>query len=606
MANQKVIPIDLFNNVSVTYDQTKTSRLGKIANRTLESLPAMGPPIVHYRNTFGLSEALTPNELHFTENNRIFITTTETGGLVTVALYNISPTTGEITYVGKLNITVKDSPATTHTARGLRVIDTGTTGWKIFWLSTANQPANAGLYMANNIDLADFTPVAITIPQATAGGQKAVYKLEDPGNTITAGAGLSLDTVNGHAYVHNGTAATHQFYKFNYNASITTVTAGSTSDAFLFVTGNLPALTGTLLLTNSEEYHIPEIGPNTGVPCIAFHTTTQMYRGRLSELVASGTTWPSLEFQNNNPGTNQITAENTLRASFSDSLKRVVLLTTNNVLIVKPFLDNTSDFYCLIEGRDNDENSVKEMYSFRVGTVQGIDSRNGFLAILSTTAGQRGLYVANFDCNDVFDNTSIISPVLNVPNTRLIRINQGPVRLDRTSPLKAYYRTSGFGSATGGWIAIPANLVFNGDIGITSPTGQIQIKINYLFLSNDKTNPAQLNSLGLTVESNSSISDNWEYSHDDSFSGNPSRVAFRLKTAYESSVPTLYFRAYDLSDSLVVNHNTSSNPGFFEYSTDGGVNWSPLGTIPNSVGTLIRYTFGTPPGVDVRPSIRES
>jgi len=32
----------------------------------------------------------------------------------------------------------------------------------------------------------------------------------------------------------------------------------------------------------------------------------------------------------------------------------------------------------------------------------------------------------------------------------------------------------------------------------------------------------------------------------------------------------------------------------------------PLGTIPNVVGTLLRYTFTSPPGVDIRPGLKES
>jgi hypothetical protein len=115
-----------------------------------------------------------------------------------------------------------------------------------------------------------------------------------------------------------------------------------------------------------------------------------------------------------------------------------------------------------------------------------------------------------------------------------------------------------------------------------------------------------LNEFILGIESLSEISNNWEFNYDDTDAGSPSRVSFRLKTAYASSVPTLYFRAYDLSDTLVASHNTSANAGFFQYSTDGGTNWLSLGTIPNTVGTLIRYTFSTPPGVEVRPSIRES
>ena len=113
-------------------------------------------------------------------------------------------------------------------------------------------------------------------------------------------------------------------------------------------------------------------------------------------------------------------------------------------------------------------------------------------------------------------------------------------------------------------------------------------------------------SAGVVCRSLNAISDNWESSHDDSSPGNPSRVAFRLKKAYQSSVPNLFFRAFDLSDNLYVQSQTSVDSSLFEYSVDGGVNWLSLGTIPNTVGTLVRYTFNVPPGVDVRPSLRES
>ena len=71
-------------------------------------------------------------------------------------------------------------------------------------------------------------------------------------------------------------------------------------------------------------------------------------------------------------------------------------------------------------------------------------------------------------------------------------------------------------------------------------------------------------------------------------------------------VPTLYYRALDLSNVTLVTHNTVTNAARFEYSTDSGVTWLALGTIPNVVGTLVRYTFASPPGVDIRPSIKES
>jgi hypothetical protein len=100
-------------------------------------------------------------------------------------------------------------------------------------------------------------------------------------------------------------------------------------------------------------------------------------------------------------------------------------------------------------------------------------------------------------------------------------------------------------------------------------------------------------------------SDNWEYSHQFSTPDNPSKSTYRLKKVYTTSVPTLIFRGYDLSNNLFVMSDTVANDELFEYSSDNGVNWNALGTIPNTVGTLVRYNFAVSPGVNLRPSLRE-
>jgi hypothetical protein len=171
-----------------------------------------------------------------------------------------------------------------------------------------------------------------------------------------------------------------------------------------------------------------------------------------------------------------------------------------------------------------------------------------------------------------------------------------------TGNILAYYRTSGFGSITGGWTAISVDM----DITAIASAAQIQFKLKFNTLTLGGSVPAQINELLLGYETLSEISDYWEFSDDFSDNIVPSRTAFRLKKAYLTSVPTLYYRAYDLSDALLINNNTVTNAANFEYSTDNGNTWIPLGTIPNTVGTLVRYSFTSPPGVDIRPSIRES
>ena len=140
-----------------------------------------------------------------------------------------------------------------------------------------------------------------------------------------------------------------------------------------------------------------------------------------------------------------------------------------------------------------------------------------------------------------------------------------------------------------------------------SISGQVQFKITFNVQSTGKSSPIQVSGLLLGYEANEELSDNWEYSYDDSSTSVPTRVGFRLKSTYATSIPTsLRFRAYDLSGSLLITQSITSNPSNFQYSTDGGTTWLSLGTIPNVVGTLVRYNFTSPPGVDVRPSLKDS
>jgi hypothetical protein len=602
-----VKPINLFDN-TVVYDQTKTTLVGKITTKNLAGKTVLGPPIVKYRNTITGSEAITPAEVTITENNRMFVITAEVSGLVTVALYNLITANGDMDYVGKMVIQIPEPPTTTYAVRGFKVLDNGTSGWKIFLLYTANVTAHNGLYMVDGIGLSDFLFVPITVPTATAPSQKAVYKLDDNPFTLTNGAGIMLDTVNQLIYVQRGVSAAMQFIVFNYAGIVSTVGAlGATTDLYLHTTGNLPALAGTLLLTNSIDYTVPTSGPNSTNPCVIFHTTTTMYRGRLSELTSGATTWPSLEFVNNLGNINEFVAQTALRATFSESLQRVILLfsstTAPATVLVKQFVNDQQDLICTVLSADNNEAISKEMYKFKSPIAPiGFDARVGYLSIISGTTGARGVYTAAFDVDDIYDLTSIISPVLDIRSEQVFRFTAGFVRPDLASPIVVCYRTSGFGSPTGGWIKAPDDLDFG---GISSASGYIQVKITFKVFVNDTTNGLQLYSAGLITRNINAMSEFWEYSHDDSSPGNPSIAAFRLKKAYPTSVPTLFFRARDLSDNLYVQSNTIADSGLFEYSTDGGVNWLSLGTIPNTTGTLIRYTFAVPPGIDVRPSLRE-
>jgi len=686
----RYLKADLLNDVVSVYDQTKTTIQGRVFSKTVDGKVALGPPLNQFADLF-TNAAVTPapNGTYCTPNGRIFSLQAEAGGLVVVALNTINFATGAINYIGKIQFQLPDVAATTTTFRSIKVVDAGNTGWKLFVTTTGSVLINGGTFLVNNIDLADFIPVGFpTINFATGNNQKAVYFMQDPSLTgaahlQTASAGSTLDVSGNRLYVHNGIAATHQYYVFDTSASPTYTTTAITGDQasntiihsghtfvagdpitfqtltggaglvvnttyfvvspvagvsyqvsatsggaainyttdisagtvgrafgtshanYLYKTGNLPALTGTLLLTDSEDFAQP-VGTGflsiDGFDCVFFSTNSNLYLGRLSELTTGAVTWPSLTTVNLLGSPNQIIAPAPTYATWSNVLNKVIY-SVGQVFVMKPFANNVID---LIFGGAN--NRYLEGFNFEAIELQpnaaiiALDVEAGWIFTANASTGQRGVMIADLRSDCLFDHSFITTKVISLSPSVLKFITTIDALYDFTGSLDVYYRTSGFGSVSGGWISLP----FAEDLTSFAPGSQIQFKIAFATLGLDTSIPAQLCDFFLGYESLVDNSPNWELSVDDSDNGNPSRTAFRLKTAYASSVPTLTYRAYDLSDVLLINHTTAANTARFEYSTNSGISWNSLGTIPNTVGTLLRYTFVTAPGVDIRPSLKES
>jgi hypothetical protein len=694
----KYIKADLVNDVVSSYDQTKTTIQGRVASKVINSQTVLGPPLTKFIDVF-VDTGLPPASVYCTDNGRLFCTATPVNGAaydtMPIMLYDFDLTTGAYAYVGRIDIQLPNLAASVHTFRAIKVIDTGTTGWKIFIATTASVTINGGLFMVNNIDKADFVQIGFPIiPMATASNAKAVYFLQGPAN-IGVGqlniqsVGAVLDPGANRIYVHNGVSATHQYYVYdtaiaptwtsnavtgteatntindaghtfvnntpvifssitggaglvanqpyfvvgavagvsyqlsttsggaaiNFTTDITDGTIGrawgTTGSNFIHKTGNLPSLGGSAILGNdSEDRAVPVASPiNGGVlngnPCAFFATSTAFFLGLLSELTSGAVTWPSLSTSNILGSINQITIPSAAFAAWSDVLD-VGTYVTNSSKFISKQLENNNIRH--ITGELNNqyyETFNPETVNLGLTGLAGMDHAAGWLfaAGITTAAGQRGVIAADYRSDHYYDYSYIVTKVLNNPNGALKFITSYEQLWQDTGNIMVQYRTSGFGSISGGWIDLDGYSDLSASV-ITSD--QIQFKICFGIQSEGSSSPAQINELLIGLEANNSISDNWEFSDDFSDNNTPSRCAFRLKQAYSSTVPQLFFRAYDLSDALLINNNTVVNAANFEYSTDNGLTWLPLGTIPNTVGTLLRYSFTSPPGVDIRPGLKES
>ncbi len=673
---------ELLGDVVAVYDQSKTTISGRVAQKVVNSQDCLGPPLTKFIDVFS-DTGLAPVSIMQTANGRLFIVTAPVGGLGSILLYNFNLTTGSFAYVGRVQFNVPNTAATTHTIRGLKVLDAGTSGWKIFVATTGSVLVNGGLFVLNSMALSDFVPIGFpTIPFGTGADQKAVYFLQDPAfagatNQMTASAGLGLDSAGNRIFHHNGVAATHQYRVFNLatapdnpgqtatisiaspgvvtavahgyavNDQVVLSTTGAlptglvagtvyfvrnpTANTFelsatsggvsinttgaqsgvhtvrrafgiatnlpIVVTGNLPALTGTLLLVNSEYYRQPTSGPNAGFDCMVFATSSQIYSGRASELTSGATSWPSLQVVNILGSASEITAPTAANFCFSALLDRYIYTTNGANFISKRFLNNSIERVFGGLGTAYREGMVEETVPFEMVTLNALDVQSGWLMASGSTVGQRGVFVMDYRSDAEFDYSAIISKVFTIDNAKLREIATYEALFESTGTLQFFYRTSGFGSASGGWIQINQAE----DLSAVASGTQIQLKVLFDVALLDASTPAQVVELLLAADPVGVTSDKWIFSDDLTNTSSPARSAFVQDKAYGTAVPKLTFRAYNrTTKTLVLEKNTTDHAAEFEYSANNGTSWNALGTIPDGAGTTaVRYNWASPPGVDV-------
>lgn len=510
-------------------------------------------------------------------------------------------------------------------------------------INTEIEPSNA-IYDPTNGRLYTHTGLAAAHQYFVRDTTASVTYAADSGVTITAAAPGKVQIV-GHSYKANdavmilsgtvpgGLVLGTVYFVVNPSANdfelsataggtgITTSTAGLvtigrawgyTSSQWLHRTSILPALTGAILLTDSENHAVPVDAPvNGGIlngqSCAFLATASTMYLGLLSELTPLATTWPSLTAANYASGVGQYITSNAVNASWSSSIDQAIVNTAViNKFITKKVINNSIDTaFGQVGSRQYEGTSPQGVELELQAAPIGFGNQFGWLFVVpsGTITGQRGVIAMDLKSDIACTTSYIVTKVLNfVPTTTIKRLKATVENRDPGSQLVVFYRTSGFGSISGGWVMINPD-----EVQAIGSVSQIQFKLGVALQCIGKTSPLQISSFAVGYDSLQEMSDFWEYSYDDSSVGSPTRCGFRLKASYPVAVPSaLTFRAFDLSNNLLVSESITAAPTKFQYSTDGGTTWLALGTVPNTIGTLIRYTFTSPPGVDIRPSLRDS
>lgn len=561
---------------------------------------------------------------------KIFVCTTGSvlinGGLYTVNKVDLS----DFTFLGTdfLFGTSSDAKATYFSQDpanvGVNQLMTSANGMVLDTTNTKlyirNGTAAVYQYYVHDVSIAPvYVPTAVSVSVASPGVVNHVghtFNNNDP-VVFTAGTLPTGLTVGTTYFVRNPVVDNYNLSTTSGGANINTTGSasvgafigrafGTSTASFSHKTGNLPALSGTLIQNDSDDYAMPNHTTNAGFGCAFFTTSTNMYMGRLSELTSGTTAWPSLIFFNNNSGAGDI-AQTSRAASWSNILDKAILNTTGSIrFILKPMQNTFSD---RVFGRTNItqlEGTTPQVLYIGANTetnIVAMDFEGGWLFLTSSATGQRGVIALDVRSDSLFGYSYIITPVVDIGISTLKAISRVRALDNQTDGLNIYYRTSGFGSETGGWTALTAFALYN--IPVST---QIQLKVEYDTLTKEaKGLHAQLQDLTLLYENINTNSENWQVSKDLSSTGATHKVVFYLATAYASAVPTLYMRAFQQGTSnLVGSNNTLANPGQFRYSTNGGTSWNALGTIPNVVGTLVEWTINPSPTVDYLPSVKES
>lgn len=298
-----------------------------------------------------------------------------------------------------------------------------------------------------------------------------------------------------------------------------------------------------------------------------------------------------------------------LSAYYSNTFGRVVYLVAGSVVLIKRFLNSQieSSFGGVATNYMEAQHRITETPN--LAAITQIENNDGWLFLASSaTIGQRGILAFQISADAAFDLHYVISPVINTPFGQTLRsLHTQEQAYDVTGDADLYYRTAAtfsdpiFNTASGGWTYWDSG---NNDSVVLGNFTQFKALSSLTRIPESGypvSVPTQLVDILIGTDLVTNISDNWDYSHNDSTSAIPTKIGFGLLTTYTSgTVPRMKLSVRDVDGLLIGTYDTVTHITNFKYSTDSGLNFVALGVIPNVANTRVQFTFTTPPGIDIR------
>jgi hypothetical protein len=631
----KALPLGLQTNpvtAPSAYDQTKPFYSSRISIQPdpISGVNSVGPVPMQIYSLIDDTATTPVNGTYATPNGRLFQSLGIAANVLTVALYKFNSTTGvRGAFMGRLKFTLQ---AGTATLRAMTVDDSNSSSMIFaFTVQNSTTAANGGLYSCHGVPESDFVQSSFaTYPLATSTPSlnKVVYQNVDVigANTLTVGIGHDFDYTAGGTisdyYVMANTAPLPKIYKFSLSAPPSgTVTSGAASSNFTFATGTFGALTGAFVATgNTIRCGKLSHTALSGFACLTVVTTTRFYAFKLSDITNGATIMYSQVGTDFSLDANRYATTAGAMTMFSGQYDQFTdkfyAFCSNGRMLVKQLINN--DPNGVVFGT-NDALKDTAGTTGQPGEWGGITNisfcvQNGWLFASYSSTGQETIEQMDVGSDYTNNKSFVLSPVLTIGYGTCKTLHYLKTLTMRGMAPMTAYRTSNFTvDPNAGLTAFLATFTFVDqniqDLSAIQGVNQVQFLTMFNNMSPGCTNSSKIIEGYLLYTPVNELSPNWVGSVDNTTQNgaSPAYSAFRLQAAYATSVPTLYFRAYDDNGNLVASADTATTPAAFQYSTNNGTSWNALGTIPNTVLTTeLRYLWAAPPGVRVTCSLRES
>ncbi len=484
------------------------------------------------------------------------------------------------------------------------------------YTATNATTTNGGTHIGKGVSIEDFISTGTTIAIAVAtDDQKAMYWLKDAAtqtNLVSAGVSLERDIATPtsmNMYVLDlVSAGNYKVYKYNIRAALT-VASGASVSAWTLTTGT-QAVTGTGSQNANLCIATASHGLGSGVKSLYFVTTTRWYRAAVANITSGNTSWQSdVIAEIPTGGTSTFAATSGLSTiEYMPSIDVFIVGTTSatgNFSYVSQYVASGNQFQRQF-GRDykHQDQSLKDsghpsIFSNQILPLVFTDAGANrlFVCKQGTTALNNQIYVMSFGADWEYAASSqgrLISPEIPTANAlKYYRIFVNEVRYlgsstlgKPTEPYRVYARTANIQTdETTGWTLIDNTQDISGLAGASS----IQFAVEFRTIG-ESCLPARVLGLNLSYEDNTTDS---HYALSVTKSSLTSKIfGWWFKTAFGTTVPTLYVRLYDADTGGLLLEDDTDTPanGTFEKTTDG-TTWTAYNDTDRANDTTwIRYT----------------